>query len=263
MVGIGGGGGPGGKGGDGGSAEIVGDNGFAMGGEGGEAGQLDRGGREGRSPLEISGVPNTQLPDGTHLWDYGRGGDGASPIKMKSWWKKPEIFIPILIALVSVPWWPAWWSYTTSNSISDKPITQSHDGSGDNVAGDKNVTYSVGSLPVRELNEQVASCILDQLSRIGGKIVTFELYGTWVTTKNETGGGMFGQPPDNETINFTKQIATLLKEKNYEVDEMYTSISSFNVDEPAFTGLLVKKGDDNNTISILIGPNDGRQVACN
>jgi|SRR3989344_1988998 len=80
VGGIGGGAGPGGKGGDGGSAEVVGDNAFAMGGEGGEAGQADRGGRGGRSPLEILGVPNTKLPDGTYLWDYGKGGDGADPI---------------------------------------------------------------------------------------------------------------------------------------------------------------------------------------
>lgn len=79
IGGMGGGGGPGGKGGNGGSAEAFGDNSFVMGGEGGEAGQLDRGGRGGRSPLEILGIPNSQLPDGTHLWDYGRGGDGASP----------------------------------------------------------------------------------------------------------------------------------------------------------------------------------------
>ncbi|MEK7106509.1 MAG: hypothetical protein AAB895_04115, partial [Patescibacteria group bacterium] len=59
--------------------ESFGNNSFAMGGEGGEAGQVDRGGRGGRSPLEILGIPNTQLPDGTHLWDYGRGGDGGNP----------------------------------------------------------------------------------------------------------------------------------------------------------------------------------------
>jgi hypothetical protein len=48
-----------------------------MGGEGGEAGQHHRGGRGGRSPLELLGMKNEQLPDGTWLWDYGRGGDGA------------------------------------------------------------------------------------------------------------------------------------------------------------------------------------------
>ena len=67
-----------GKGGDGGNAEVEGD-GFALGGEGGEAGQADRGGRGGRSPLKVLGVPNQQLPDGSWLWDKGRGGDGASP----------------------------------------------------------------------------------------------------------------------------------------------------------------------------------------
>mgnify|MGYP003641114423 CR=1 FL=1 len=67
-----------GKGGDGGNAELEGD-GFALGGEGGEAGQADRGGRGGRSPLKVLGVPNQQLTDGSWLWDKGRAGDGASP----------------------------------------------------------------------------------------------------------------------------------------------------------------------------------------
>lgn len=79
VGGIGGGDGPGGKGGDGGGVDAKGDNVFAMGGEGGEAGQADRGGRGGRSPMEILGVPNRKLPNGTHLWDYGKGGDGAGP----------------------------------------------------------------------------------------------------------------------------------------------------------------------------------------
>lgn len=78
IGGKGGGGGPGGKGGDGGNAHVDGD-GFAMGGEGGEAGQLERGGRGGRSPLEILGFPNITLPDGSKLWEYGRGGDGGDP----------------------------------------------------------------------------------------------------------------------------------------------------------------------------------------
>jgi hypothetical protein len=80
--GRGGGSGVYGRGGDGGNAEIDGD-GFAMGGEGGEAGQIDRGGRGGRSPFEILGIPNEQLPDGSWLWDKGRGGDGAGPTKSK------------------------------------------------------------------------------------------------------------------------------------------------------------------------------------
>lgn len=57
-------------GGDGGSAYVGGD-GVAL---GGEAGQADRGGR---SPIEANGGPNVQLPNGTWLWDYGRGGDPA------------------------------------------------------------------------------------------------------------------------------------------------------------------------------------------
>jgi len=77
IAGRGGGGGVGGSGGKGGDANVNG-NGFAMGGEGGEAGQADRGGRGGRSPFEVMGLPNERLPDGTWLWDKGRGGDGGS-----------------------------------------------------------------------------------------------------------------------------------------------------------------------------------------
>lgn len=69
-----------GTGGAGGSAHVEGD-GFAMGGEGGEAGQADRPGRGGRGPAEVLGLPNITLPDGSRLWDYGRGGDGAGPIQ--------------------------------------------------------------------------------------------------------------------------------------------------------------------------------------
>ena len=79
VGGPGGAGGHYGRGGDGGGGVHIGGNIFAMGGEGGEAGQHDRGGKGGRSPLEILGIPNRQLPDGTWLWDKGRGGDGASP----------------------------------------------------------------------------------------------------------------------------------------------------------------------------------------
>jgi hypothetical protein len=78
LGGKGGGAGLSGRGGDGGDAQVRGD-GIALGGEGGEAGQADRGGRGGRSPLEVLGIPNRQLPDGSWLWDYGKGGDGASP----------------------------------------------------------------------------------------------------------------------------------------------------------------------------------------
>jgi hypothetical protein len=49
---------------------------------GGEAGQPDgRGGRGGRNGLEAAGFPNGQLPDGTWLSDYGRGGSGANTIE--------------------------------------------------------------------------------------------------------------------------------------------------------------------------------------
>lgn len=81
--GPGGGGGPGGAGGAGGEAHVQGD-GIALGGEGGEAGQGDRGGRGGRSPAEVFGMPNQQFSDGTWLYDYGRGGDGADPQPTKN-----------------------------------------------------------------------------------------------------------------------------------------------------------------------------------
>lgn len=71
------------RGGAGGGGSISGD-GFVAGGEGGEASQRDRGGRGGRSGAEAAGVPNQQFPDGSWLWDYGRGGDGASPLPDES-----------------------------------------------------------------------------------------------------------------------------------------------------------------------------------
>jgi hypothetical protein len=76
-------GGPGGRGGigpGGAGGSVRADPGVtAAGGEGGEAGQPDgRGGRGGRSGAEVIGIPNVQLPDGTWLWDYRRGGSGGS-----------------------------------------------------------------------------------------------------------------------------------------------------------------------------------------
>jgi hypothetical protein len=32
-------------------------------------------------------------------------------VNNKKWWQKPEIIIPILIALISMPWWPTWIRY--------------------------------------------------------------------------------------------------------------------------------------------------------
>lgn len=75
--GPGGRGGPWSPGGEGGDAHAKG-NATALGREGGEAGQYERGGKGGRSAAEVHGIPNSQLPDGSWLWDYGRGGDGAS-----------------------------------------------------------------------------------------------------------------------------------------------------------------------------------------
>ncbi len=81
--GPGGRGGPWGPGGNGGDAHAKG-NAIALGGEGGEAGQLDRGGNGGRSAAEVHGILNRQLPDGSWLWNYSRGGDGASPSPLRT-----------------------------------------------------------------------------------------------------------------------------------------------------------------------------------
>jgi len=68
-------GGPGGPGGD---ATVEGFKGRAVGGRGGDAGKEKwQGGKGGRSALEALGIPNVLLPDGTWLWDRGKGGDGA------------------------------------------------------------------------------------------------------------------------------------------------------------------------------------------
>ena len=80
LGGPGGKGGPFGQGGKGGDAHVQGD-GFAAGGEGGDAGQFDGSGRGGRSAAEAHDILNRQLPDGSWLWDYGRGGDGVSSMK--------------------------------------------------------------------------------------------------------------------------------------------------------------------------------------
>jgi hypothetical protein len=76
-------GGPGGRGGmtegmRGGDAAACGDNVVAAGGEGGEANQPDgRAGRGGRSGYTVLGYEDIQLPGGTWLSQYGRGGDGG------------------------------------------------------------------------------------------------------------------------------------------------------------------------------------------
>jgi hypothetical protein len=76
-------GGPGGRGGAtegmrGGNAEARGDNLVSAGGEGGEAPQVDgRGGRGGRSGFLVLGSEDIQLPGGTWLSQYGRGGNGG------------------------------------------------------------------------------------------------------------------------------------------------------------------------------------------
>lgn len=67
-----------GSAGAGGNAEVAGE-GLALGGEGGDAGQADSGGKGGRNGFEVLGVPNYQFPDGSWLWEFGRGGDGAGP----------------------------------------------------------------------------------------------------------------------------------------------------------------------------------------
>jgi hypothetical protein len=90
IGGKGGGAGLGGKGGDGGNSDGVGDNVFAMGGEGGEAGQEDRGGKGGRGPLHVlmEDYPEKFKEVAAQFGiteemakKYGKGGDGAPPIK--------------------------------------------------------------------------------------------------------------------------------------------------------------------------------------
>lgn len=83
-------GGPGGSagvhgdGGAGGEATAIG-GGLSVGGEGGSGD--GRGGRSGYAWLEL---PNLPLPDGSHLHDYGRGGDGAGYIPSAATQKPPE-----------------------------------------------------------------------------------------------------------------------------------------------------------------------------
>jgi hypothetical protein len=90
IGGKGGGAGPYGKGGNGGDASVVGDNSFAMGGEGGEAGQYDRPAKGGRGPLQVlmedfpakwKEISKTFGLTEEDAKKYGRGGDGAYPVK--------------------------------------------------------------------------------------------------------------------------------------------------------------------------------------
>lgn len=72
IGGRGGEGGNSGRGGDGGGGSIKGGSGTIIGGDGGSAGTAEgRGGRVGRNPSEVAGLP-------TGLWKYGRGGVGAN-----------------------------------------------------------------------------------------------------------------------------------------------------------------------------------------
>lgn len=142
-------------------------------------------------------------------------------------------------------------------------LTQFHYGTGDNVGRDKITNVSVTSLPERELNEESKKCILAQISKLGGTEIDFQLFGSWKTVANQTGGGMFGTPPDNETVGYAKEIANFLIGKGYKVSDAYTAISSFDANEPAFEGLLIKKEIGDQKISILVGPNNGAPISCN
>lgn len=49
-------------------------------------------------------------------------GEGKTPPKKKAWWKKPEVLIPILIGVISFPWWPAWYHGFTDALRSHLPV---------------------------------------------------------------------------------------------------------------------------------------------
>lgn len=59
----------------------------------------------------------------------------------------------------------------------------------------------------RGLNPEIKSCILDQVSRFKPELITFKVFGSFETYKSDSAGGMFGKPPDNETISFAKEVA--------------------------------------------------------
>ena len=77
IGGPGGAAGPYGSGGRGGDAHAFGE-GIAVGGEGGHGD-----GRGGRSGAEVLGVPNERMPDGSWLWDYGRGGNSYPVVRKR------------------------------------------------------------------------------------------------------------------------------------------------------------------------------------
>ena len=97
-------------GGDGGSAYVGGD-GMAL---GGEAGQADRGGR---NPLEANGGPNVQLPDGTWIFDYGRGGAPGKFINLT-----PDVELSEAIAFAFFRQWRR--RYSEAAAREDSPIDQ-------------------------------------------------------------------------------------------------------------------------------------------
>lgn len=43
----------------------------------------------------------------------------------KIWWKKPEIMIPIAIAIISIPWWPGWGHWIKQESVGISTATSS------------------------------------------------------------------------------------------------------------------------------------------
>jgi len=67
------------------------------------------------TPVSIQ-VPTTLTSQVFHVntqqAHFGQGHNISSPHTnlSKSWWKKPEVMLPIFIALLSIPWWPTWFS---------------------------------------------------------------------------------------------------------------------------------------------------------
>ncbi len=151
------------------------------------------------------------------------------------------------------------------NIYFQKPTTQqNHSGPGDNVARDKNLNVNIQPVSQdRYLNSEQKSCILKQISKYNTQDVSIELVGSVKQISNQTGAGIFVEPPDNETINYVKQIVNFLKENNYKIDGPYNVVSSYDSNEPLFEGLLIKQDNGEESVKIIVGRNDGKSFLCN
>lgn len=205
----------------------------------------------------------------------------------KYWLKKPEVVITIIIALISIPWWPSWYkgvlkptpiTYSEESVATTTPnlidlYNRAFSSEGGNkidkstinapvIQGNNNqINYNSDNKTDRHLNEGVKQCILNQLKKIGAKSIVFELKGEVVGTTNDHGSGYFIQPPGNEIIGFAQEIGLFLKNNGYEVDPSYIGSVDYDPNERFFTGFLISKGDNDEAI-IKIGTNDNREIAC-